>query len=542
MSQVVDFFQNLFNTSNFPPRWHCGQWSQFHGWLYIISDLLIWSAYFTIPVIIVKFISQKQGLRFQRIYFLFAAFILACGTTHLLDAIIFWYPYYRISALIRFVTGVISWITVFYLIKIVPIAFSLKSAEQLEEEVELRKRVEEKLRVNNELLTEAQSIARVGHWQWDVATNILTWSETLYEIFDVKRRSIDTYEEYLELIHPEDRAYATEMVAQALETRIFPEFYHRLNIRDGSVKTIHAKGQVLVNSKGELTLMGTAQDVTELKKKEQELLAKTKALEASNVELEKFASIASHDLREPLRKISAFSSMLEHEQKNVLNEKGKLYLDKIQNASERMQKLIDDILNFSKLTTEQHQFSKVNLNDIVADVLSDLEVLIIKNQAEIHVDKLPNIEGNPSQLGQLFFNILSNAIKFRKPDAEPRVHIAVEYLKGRDLPSDPIKLSQYKFAILGNPRFWENEQFCRISIRDNGIGFDEVYLDRIFVLFQRLHTKTDYEGTGIGLAVCKKVADIHHGSITANSVLGVGTTFKILLPISQKNFISGEHQ
>ncbi len=537
MGQIWDFFQNLFNTSGFPPRWHCGKWSDFHGWLYIISDLLIWSAYFAMPIIIVRYISRKQGLRFERIYFLFAAFILACGTTHLLDAIIFWYPFYRISALVRFATGIISWITVYYLVKMMPTAFSLKSAEQLEEEVERRKIVEEQLRINNNLLTETQNIAHLGHWQWDATNNKIIWSQTLCDIFEVQNPKDLTYQSYLTLIHPEDRPYLQEIISKAIETKIFPEFYHRLIVKDGTVKTIHARGQVITNHKGEITLIGTAQDVTELKKNEQELLAKTKALEASNVELEKFASIASHDLREPLRKISAFSSMLEHDQKDALNEKGKIYLEKIQGASARMQKLIDDILHFSLLTTELNDFKKVDLNEVIKEVLSDLEVLIVTTHAEVIIENLPAIEGNASQLGQLFFNLMNNAIKFCKPGTVPQVNISSVFIKGKELPADPMKLAQYKFSILGSPRYWENELFCQISITDNGIGFDEAYLDRIFTIFQRLHGKTDYEGTGIGLAVCKKVVDIHHGSITARSTLGVGTTFIVLLPVSQKNFI-----
>ncbi len=538
MGQVAEFFNNLFSTADFPPRWHCGHWTDFHGWLYIISDLLIWSAYFAMPVIIVRYIAKKQNVRFERIYFLFAAFILACGTTHLVDAIIFWYPYYRVSALIRFGTGIISWVTVYYLIKMMPIAFSLKTSAQLEDEVERRKKVEEQLLINNELLSESQSIARLGNWQWDMLKNEVTWSQTLREVFDVDNDVPLMYQTYLDLIHPEDKEYLQQMIDQAIATKKFPEFYHRIILKNGN----HAKGQVLTNARGEMTLIGTAQDVTEIKKAEQELLIKTQALEATNKELEKFASIASHDLREPLRKISTFSSMLDAEQKHVLNDKGKLYLEKIQNASVRMQKLIDDILDLSKLTTDQTAFAKVDVNEVVNGVLSDLEVLIITTHAQVRTDRLPVIEANASQLGQLFFNLLANAIKFRKPDAIPEVHISSVYVKGKDLPADPLNIPGRKFSVLGDPRYWENEIFCKITVQDNGIGFDEVYLDRIFMIFQRLHTKTEYEGTGIGLAVCKKVADIHHGTITAHSKPGMGTTFIVMLPVSQKNYLAMNRQ
>ena len=152
MHQILEFFSKLFDSSDWPPRWHCGRWTEFHGWLYIISDLLIWSAYFTIPLVILKYVSKKQNIRFVRLYFLFAAFILACGSTHFLDAAAFWFPAYRLNGLMRFVTGVLSWITVFYLVKFLPIAFSFRSQMELEVEIEQRKIAEsEVIQLNADL-------------------------------------------------------------------------------------------------------------------------------------------------------------------------------------------------------------------------------------------------------------------------------------------------------------------------------------------------------------------------------------------------------
>ncbi len=150
MNQVAEFFSKLFNYSDWPPRWHCGKWSEFHGWLYIVSDLLIWSAYFTLPLVIIKYVARRSDAKFVKLYFLFAAFILACGATHLLDAVTFWYPVYRLSALLRFTTGVISWVTVFYIIRYLPVAFSLRSQKELENEINQRKKVENELRDSEE--------------------------------------------------------------------------------------------------------------------------------------------------------------------------------------------------------------------------------------------------------------------------------------------------------------------------------------------------------------------------------------------------------
>ena len=149
MKDIADFFRQLMDSSDWPPRWHCGKWTEFHGWLYIVSDLLIWSSYFAIPVVILKYISRKQNARFIRLYFLFAAFILACGATHFLDAVAFWVPLYRLSALVRLITGIISWITVFYIVKYLPLAVSLRPMKELEQEIEQRQKAEEQFRSLN---------------------------------------------------------------------------------------------------------------------------------------------------------------------------------------------------------------------------------------------------------------------------------------------------------------------------------------------------------------------------------------------------------
>lgn len=537
MDQVIEFFSKLFDDSGFPPRWHCGRWTEFHGWLYIISDLMIWGAYFAIPTIIIRYITRRSDARFQKVYFLFASFILACGTTHLLDAITFWYPAYRLNALVRFGTGVISWITVFNLVKLLPTAFSLKTAEELEHEVLQRENAETQLKINYDMLNEAQEIAKLGHWKWDVKNDKLVWSDTMRKIYGSEPDTELTYAHYTDRLHPDDREYVENTIRNSFETKVFNEFYHRIVMPDGTVKTLHSKGDIVLDQNGDVSYMiGTGQDVTLMKEVEQELLTKTQELEATNLELQKFASIASHDLREPLRKIITFAGMLEAEYKEQLGEKGKAYIEKMIGSSERMQHLIDDVLEFSSLTSANVKFARVDLGSIATQVLSDIEVLVKSSNAQVRVDKMPEIEANAGQLALLFQNIISNAIKFTKPGVGPEVHIHASIIRGDELPEDYLKIRRHDSSVLKNPRFWENERFCRIFINDNGIGFDEVYLDRIFALFQRLHSKSEYEGTGIGLAVCKKVVDIHHGMITAKSKPGEGAVFIITLPVSQRHF------
>jgi signal transduction histidine kinase len=361
MDQVTEFFKGLFETNLWPARWHCGTWSDFHGWLYIISDLMIWTAYFLIPVIILQyFLKKKESIKFQKVYILFAAFILLCGSTHLLDAIMFWFPLYRVNALVRFVTGVVSLFTVFHLIKILPGFFSQKTNMELEYEIGRRQEAEKKL-------------------------------------------------------------------------------------------------------------------------------------EEANKNLEAFATVASHDLQEPLRKIQIYSSKLTQVNSGKLDDEGTKSLEKIVSSSKRMKEMITNVLTLS--TIRDVALKDVNVNEAIDNAINDLEVKINEKNAIITVEKLPLIKGNEAYLTQLFMNIIGNAIKF--------------------------STRQPEIKITGS----SNADEVEIKVSDNGIGMDEGDLDKIFTPFSRLHSKATFEGSGIGLAICKRIMDLHGGKIHVESKPDVGTTF-----------------
>jgi signal transduction histidine kinase len=260
------------------------------------------------------------------------------------------------------------------------------------------------------------------------------------------------------------------------------------------------------------------QEITERKQAEERLKATATRLEHSNRELQDFAYVASHDLQEPLRKVQAFGDRLKAACASVLGAEGRDYLERMQGAAKRMQILIDDLLAFSRVTTKANPFEVADLNIIVGEVLSDLEVRIQQTSGQVDLGVLPIVDADPLQMRQLFQNLIVNALKFHQEGRSPVVKIRSQ---AATAPSE------------GSSAHEQANGVCRITVEDNGIGFDEKYLDRIFVLFQRLHGRTAYEGTGIGLAICRKIADRHGGSITAKSTPGEGSTFIITLPIKQ---------
>lgn len=256
-----------------------------------------------------------------------------------------------------------------------------------------------------------------------------------------------------------------------------------------------------------------------LEQKVQERTAELKRanahLEASNAQLQQYAFIASHDLQEPLRKIITFTRILEERFITGLPEASE-YMKRIISSSERMRTLINDLLNYSRIDVDR-KFIVTDLNNVINQTLTDLEIIIGEKNAEIIIDHLPSIEAVPEQMAQVFQNIISNALKFARQNIIPVIKISAEQVQENAVESKPSAKGKY----------------YRITIADNGIGFDEVYLDKIFNMFQRLHSKAEYKGTGIGLSIAKKIVENHNGLITAKSEENKGSSFIMILPVKQ---------
>ncbi len=256
-------------------------------------------------------------------------------------------------------------------------------------------------------------------------------------------------------------------------------------------------------------------DISERKKAEEEQARYSAELERSNRELEQFAYVASHDLQEPLRKIRTFSDRLEVKCGDQLDDTGHECVQRMQSAATRMQALIEGLLTLSRVTTRAQDFVPVDLATVAQDVVSDLEIPIEQAEGRVEVGKLPTIQADPLQMRQLLQNLIGNALKFRRADVPPEVKVHGRFVQDR---------SQRE------PGKSPVDERCRIVVEDNGIGFDERYADRIFGVFQRLHPRDVYEGTGVGLAICRRIVERHGGTITAHSVPEKGTTFEVMLP------------
>lgn len=267
----------------------------------------------------------------------------------------------------------------------------------------------------------------------------------------------------------------------------------------------------------EIEIRKEAQQNLEVKviERTKELVAKNDELELRNHELQQFSWVVSHDLKEPLRKIEIFIKLIKD---NFIKDEPKAvdYINRTVNASERMNKLITDLLEYSRLSSKVVP-EKTDLNQIIAEVISDFDYLIEEKKAVLKVGNLPILKGIPSQMRQLFQNLIGNSLKFSKLDEIPTIEINSERIIAKEFDSEAS----------------ENGDFCRITVTDNGIGFDEKYLSKIFVIFQSLNDRNTYEGTGIGLAIAKKIIERHNGLITAKSELGAGSSFVIILPFSQ---------
>ncbi len=671
---MAEFWVWLFDDHGFTRRSACGtDWTPGLIWLHVGSDLAIWLAYLSIPLVLVSLVRRKRDVPFSWMFVLFALFILGCGFTHLGDALMFHHPSYRAQGVMKFVTAVVSWATVCTLVPAMPQLDELirrvsaapatgsATRRPLDRQpgwardyiiaclagvlaVLVRAALDRLLggdhafvlailavvyvswqcgfgpgvvtllismtgivyffvqptssfvvdRLSDQVAVAAfffcgVGCAGLGHAQRESQRRLrVTLGETIAgkEALEaeVARRATaeaalagsearfrtlanfvpqivwvtrpDGYHEYYNrrwydytgvplgstdgegwngLFHPDDQDRARDRWQHSLVTGEPYEIEYRLRRADGAYRWFLGQALPERDAGGAVVRwFGTCTDIDD-RKREAEVLeglvaertaelmkanaallaevderrraeereaAAARELRRSNAELEQFAYVASHDLQEPLRKIQAFGDLLGTKHGAALPEEGRGYVGKMKASAGRMSRLIDDLLSFSRVTTHAKPFTRVNLADTVREVVDDLELRAEKVGGRIEVGELPEVEGDAVQMRQLFQNLIGNALKFHRPDVPPVVRVSAEHGAGG----------------------WT------IAVADNGIGFEDRHAARIFQVFQRLHGRDEYEGTGVGLAICRKIVDRHGGTITAHGRPGEGATFVVTLP------------
>lgn len=379
----------------------------------------------------------------------------------------------------------------------------------------------EELKKAKDLFKEAESMMSYGSFDWDVEKDEIQWSDGLKRVYGGKYintlpEKVD-YNFYKNRLHEEDLSRVVDIVNQAIINKSSYAFEHRLSALDGVEKTVNTRGWVVTNDEGKVVrFIGNTVDITELKVYEKELEHKIKELNKSNQQLEQFAYIASHDLQEPLRKIMAFGERLSSKFAGQLPDDGQFYINRMLDAANRMKTLMENLLLYSRASRKIEPVEKISLNEIVEMVLSDLEVKVQETDAEIEVLPLPTVLALSTQMQQLFLNLISNALKFVLPSQKPKIRI------------ESFEATKQELQALNFPQ--KAKRYHKLVVSDEGIGFDSEYSEKIFVIFQRLHGRSEFEGTGLGLAICKKIIDNHHGYIKAESVLNKGSKFMVYLP------------
>lgn len=687
--QISAFFSSLLETDSWPDRWHCGAWTSFHGWLYILSDLFIWLSYFAIPVILASFVYRKHAiLPFSTTVILFIGFILACGLTHFLDALIFWWPAYRLSALLKLVTAGVSVGAVFALIRVTPQVLEFRSPEHLEKLVQQRtqelinvnrkleaeihqrklaeeenlrlnrlleeriqektvvlqevnevlKQTNEELRANQEITSLAIEAGEIGIWNWNVERAEAKWNSYMRDHLGFPVDNLmGNLDYFMDRLHPDDREKVKEALTYSLHHMTRCSVEYRILLDNGDVHYIDTKWVVVANNEGkptelfgiclniterfklqeilreseekfrsavensaigialvslegrwlkvnralldivgytedellqvdfqrithpedlagDLTLMyeledgmrttyqidkrylhkdgrivwvqlnvslvrdhenkplyyiSQIQDITERKHFQQELMktnaslaSRTQKLEALNAELEAFTYSVSHDLRAPLRSIGGYSQILEEDYYNAVDAEGKKVIQAIVRNARKMGRLIDDLLEFSRLGRKEMGKGLLDMRVVVEPLLRDMIAAEKERQITFMVHPLEIVAVDFHMIKLVWSNLISNALKYTRNEAIAHIEIGC-------YPTDT--------------------EVC-FYIRDNGIGFNMDYVDKLYGVFQRLHRMEEFEGTGVGLALVKRVIDRHGGRVWAEGKENDGAVFYFSIP------------
>ncbi|MFV8346457.1 ATP-binding protein [Flavobacterium sp. ZB4P13] len=408
-----------------------------------------------------------------------------------------------------------SIITAFLLV-ILSLLILLLSFQKMNVDIDELKKANDQLKLLNESYNTAEMTAGFGHWMVNVETNKYTFSDNLFRLMGVEPNAFEpNIENTIPYIHPDDLEYVTKVHTDSLVSHQSTSMIFRFLTPNGDIKYSMGVGSFTKSGSGDLIKIGVNYDITSQYKKTLELEENNKELKYINTELEAFNNIVSHDLQEPLRKIQMFISRLEEKEIDLLSPQGKDYFSKIRVTANRMQTLLIDLVNYSRTIKGDKVFVETDLNKSIEEVLQDLASNIEEKNAKIEIGKLPSIKAIPFQIKQLFINLVSNSLKYSREDIIPQISIDSKKITEKEM-------LEYKIT--------NKEDYYKIIVSDNGIGFKQEYAEKIFLLFKRLETDPKYSGTGLGLAICNRIVDNHNGFIKVKSKPNAGAKFYIFLP------------
>ena len=500
----MEFLNWLFIPGNFMPHGYCYLWAPGLVWLHVISDSLIFLAYMAIPCTLLHIVRRRKDLPFNWMFVCFGVFIVACGLTHAMEVWNIWHAMYWLAGLVKAVTAAASVLTAILLVQLVPQALKFPSVSDLH-------------RVN-ETLTLQGAAVRASEVKF---RGILESAPDAMVIADAQGR--------IALVNAEtERLFGyrrDELVGQSVEILVPQRFRgnHPLH-RQGY--TAHPRNRLMgeglelrglrkdatefpveislspLESPEGILVTAAIRDITGRKKSEKDLTKTVGELKRSNDELQQFAYVASHDLQEPLRMVASYTQLLAQRYKGRLDSDADEFIAYAVDGSNRMQAMIQDLLAYSSAGTNGKVLREISGEQALKEALTNLRATIEESGAVVTHDALPAVTTYDTQLAQIFQNLVGNAIKYHGPEV-PRVHVSATTNDGKE---------------------WI------FSVRDNGMGIDPQYFERIFILFQRLHGRKEFEGTGIGLAICKKIVERLGGRIWVESQPQKGSTFYFALP------------